>query len=72
MIDLPTFISKSYQLSQVLMEDPNNGVNGYKVRSLYFDTPFDVDYFEKRRALKRGERFACVSMIRALILHSLK
>ena len=52
LIDLSTFISKSHQLSQVMMEDPHNGANGYKVRSLYFDTPFDVDYFEKQAGIE--------------------
>ena len=34
-------------LSQTIKSDPNNGPNGYMVRSLYFDTPYDEDYQEK-------------------------
>ena len=34
-------------LSQVMTEDPHNGVHGYVIRSLYFDTLYDGDYFEK-------------------------
>ena len=34
-------------LSSVLMEDPNNGQKGYKVRSLYFDTINEKNYEEK-------------------------
>ncbi len=29
------------------MEDPNNGISGYNVRSLYFDTLYNNDYQEK-------------------------
>ena len=29
------------------MEDEHNGALGYRVRSLYFDTMYDKDYFEK-------------------------
>lgn len=34
-------------MSQVLQGDPYNGLNSYMVRSLYFDTIQDQDYFEK-------------------------
>lgn len=34
------------------MEDNHNGVNGYIVRSLYFDTPYDSDYFEKQAGIE--------------------
>ena len=34
-------------LGSTLLEDPNNGPKGYKVRSLYFDTLDDNDYEEK-------------------------
>lgn len=35
------------QFSGLLHEDPNNGPDGYTVRSLYFDTMYDRDYGEK-------------------------
>lgn len=38
---------KDFYLSKLLHGDKHNGVNGYKVRSLYFDTVYDTDYFEK-------------------------
>lgn len=52
------FIQKSHQLDQLLHPDPHNGVHGYPVRSLYFDTPFDDDFFEKQAgvALRRKVR----------------
>ena len=34
-------------LNQVMVQDPHNGVHGYIIRSLYFDTVYDSDYFEK-------------------------
>ncbi len=37
----------SGKLSQVLMEDKHNGANGYSIRSLYFDTPYDNDFYGK-------------------------
>ena len=35
------------KLKSFLQEDSNNGIDGYKVRSLYFDTINDKDYEEK-------------------------
>lgn len=46
------FIQKSHQLEQVLHQDPHNGVHGYSIRSLYFDTPFDDDFFEKQAGVE--------------------
>ena len=34
-------------LRQVMIEDAHNGTYGYLIRSLYFDTVYDGDYFEK-------------------------
>ena len=35
------------KLKSFLQEDSNNGIDGYKVRSLYFDTINEDDYEEK-------------------------
>lgn len=35
------------RLGQLLRPDPHNGFDGYLVRSLYFDTPDDSDFFDK-------------------------
>lgn len=48
LIGIHEFISKSHQLQKVLMEDSHNGTHGYMIRSLYFDTPYDTDFFEKQ------------------------
>lgn len=37
----------SHKLEAVMMQDPHNGSEGYRIRSLYFDTLDDTDYFEK-------------------------
>lgn len=47
LISIDEFIKKSHMLSQVMTEDPHNGIHGYIIRSLYFDTLYDGDYFEK-------------------------
>lgn len=38
-------------LSRVMMEDSHNGPLGYRIRSLYFDTPDDRDYYDKIEGL---------------------
>ena len=48
LINVEEFIKKSHQLEQVLIQDEHNGTNGYMIRSLYFDTVYDDDYFEKQ------------------------
>ncbi len=35
------------KLPMLLQEDPHNGLNGYMVRSLYFDTARNKDYYAK-------------------------
>ncbi len=44
-----------------MAQDPHNGINGYAVRSLYFDTPYDTDFFEKQAGveLRRKLRLRC-------------
>lgn len=52
MINIAEFMGKSYMLRQLLHEDPNNGPYGYIVRSLYFDTAYDSDFFEKEYGME--------------------
>lgn len=47
LVSMDEFIKKSHMLSQVMIQDPHNGTHGYVIRSLYFDTVYDSDYFEK-------------------------
>lgn len=39
--------SMGARLEQVMQQDSHNGALGYRIRSLYFDTPDDRDYQEK-------------------------
>ncbi len=47
LIHLEKFRKLAHHLEHFLMEDEHNGTLGYRVRSLYFDTMYDKDYFEK-------------------------
>lgn len=47
LIGTADFLSKKQQLLQFLHEDPHNGTEGYRIRSLYFDTEYDDDFFDK-------------------------
>ena len=47
LISVEEFLKKSHQLDQVLLQDKHNGTHGYMIRSLYFDTVYDGDYFDK-------------------------
>lgn len=44
------------QLSMFLTEDKHNQANGYIVRSLYFDTVFDRDYWDKQNGLENRRK----------------
>lgn len=57
------FYSLKGKLDQCLYRDPHNGPMGYAVRSLYFDTIYDKDYFEKLEGveLRRKIRLRCYS-----------
>lgn len=57
------FFSLKNQIGQVLPGDSHNGPLGYPVRSLYFDTIYDKDYFEKLEGveLRRKIRLRCYS-----------
>lgn len=37
----------SGRLEPVMLQDPHNGAQGYTIRSLYFDTPWETDYQDK-------------------------
>lgn len=44
------------QLSAILEADAHNGLGGYRVRSLYFDTPDALDYYEKIEGLENRKK----------------
>lgn len=55
------FYGLKHRLDGVLHGDPHNGPEGYRVRSLYFDSIHDRDYFEKLSGLelRRKLRLRC-------------
>lgn len=61
LINIADFRRTSAKLEKVMAQDPHNGVNGYVIRSLYFDTPYDTDFFEKQAGveLRRKIRLRC-------------
>ncbi len=52
LISMTEFVNISHRLEQVLMLDPHSGVEGYIVRSLYFDTIYDGDFFDKSAGIE--------------------
>ncbi|HRW12279.1 MAG TPA: polyphosphate polymerase domain-containing protein [Syntrophomonas sp.] len=47
LITIEDAIKHSRYLENFMMQDSHNGTHGYMIRSLYFDTLTDRDYFEK-------------------------
>lgn len=52
LITLDQFYTYSHYFDQLLHGDPHNGADGYAVRSLYFDTPDERDFYEKEDGLE--------------------
>lgn len=61
LISIDEFIALSHQVGNVMLADPHNGTHGYTIRSLYFDTVYDRDYYEKQAGieLRRKIRLRC-------------
>ena len=47
LISIEEFRDKSHYLDMLMIQDAHNGIDGYCIRSLYFDTLYDDDFFEK-------------------------
>ena len=52
LISVAEFSAVRARLEKVMRQDSHNGVHGYLIRSLYFDTPFDTDFFEKQAGVE--------------------
>lgn len=52
LINTMDFMAKKHRLQQLLHEDSHNGPQGYCIRSLYFDTEYDNDLFDKAYGLE--------------------
>lgn len=50
------YVDLSQRLSNVLLEDPNNGQGGYRVRSLYFDSYRNTDFYEKLSGMENRKK----------------
>lgn len=55
-IHMADFMGKSHELQQLLHEDPHNGPHGYIIRSLYFDTEYDGDFFDKEYGMENRKK----------------
>ena len=47
LINFRQFIELKSKLSEIMIPDKHNGDEGYRIRSLYFDTLEDSDYEDK-------------------------
>ena len=54
LIRLDEYYRFSGRLSSLMMQDANNGREGYVIRSLYFDTLHDQDFNEKEESGEYG------------------
>ena len=52
LLNAEEFIARSHMLEQFMIQDEHNGALGYKIRSLYFDTAYDEDFFGKLEGLE--------------------
>ena len=52
LLNAEEFITRSHMLEQFMIQDEHNGALGYKIRSLYFDTEYDEDFFGKLEGLE--------------------
>lgn len=52
LVNVEEYRRKSHFLDTFLMQDSHNGSRGYMVRSLYFDTVYDGDLFDKLDGLE--------------------
>ncbi len=56
LINIEEFRRKSHFLQELMISDAHNGINGYTIRSLYFDTPYDDDFFEKLDGIETRQK----------------
>lgn len=52
LISLSEFLHRDHQLQQLLHADIHSGARGYLIRSLYFDTEYDGDFFDKEYGME--------------------
>lgn len=52
LINIETALKHENYLEKLLKQDEHNGIHGYIVRSLYFDTLSDKDFYEKEEGIE--------------------
>lgn len=52
LITIEDFIKHSHYFEHFLLQDSHNGTSGYMIRSLYFDTINDRDFYEKENGIE--------------------
>lgn len=52
LITLSDYKKYSQRFAQVLVQDSNNGIDGYSIRSLYFDSLNNQDFYQKEEGLE--------------------
>lgn len=52
LISIDNYYKYTDYISKILNEDTHNGVNGYNIRSLYFDTIDDMDFEDKEAGIE--------------------
>lgn len=61
LLNTEEYLCKIHYLDLLLHADPHNGTHGYQIRSLYFDTINDEDFYDKLNGLetRRKIRLRC-------------
>jgi hypothetical protein len=55
-VDKITAEKTKHLLKLSMSPDTNNGIDGYEVRSLYFDSIYDDDFFDKKEGLENRKK----------------
>ena len=69
LINIDAFRTKSHFLDGMLLQDEHNGTDGYIIGSLYFDTVYDNDFFEKLDGIET-RRKDCIYRCVCLFVHN--
>lgn len=56
LLDIMEYTKYSQIFENIMKKDIHNGTNGYKIRTLYFDTINDKDYEEKEEGLRNRRK----------------
>jgi hypothetical protein len=74
LISVAEYLKTAGRLEKVMLQDSHNGMHGYMIRSLYFDTAYDTDFFEKQAGveLRRKVRLRCYDTNQAYAMLELK